>query len=466
MKPLDHASAPSWSFRIWLACVAVLTLIVTVLLTAGIVSYAHLNGPALSKTQTDAVLALANLPFQMKAGVLQLLSALDNDPDALLIAKKATERSHWQRVFPAAEDTGYLLFSGVDKDSRDAMVSLIRIADGKVIARWLPDWQQIIGKTTPTKYSEGLTLETILAVHPVLMPNGDVIFNTSGAMVRMSSCSRQPRWVLDEVMHHSNELDGDGNIWAPSVSFDGFADNPWLLERVRDDALAKVSPDGKLLERHSLAKIMRANGLQALLLGTQGHHLNDDPIHLNQITVAQTTTPHWQRGDLLLSARHSSTVFLYRPSTGRVVWHQTGPWMNQHSVEFVGDHQISVFNNNVYSGATTPQPFLAPGDINGVMLYDFQTGQVTEPYASLLARAKPLTKSAGRARILPDGGLFVEDTNFGRHLRFSRDRLMWSRVNDYDDSRIGLVSWSRYLTSEEAAGPLKALADLKCQASP
>jgi len=41
--------------------------------------------------------------------------------------------------------------------------------------------------------------------------------------------------------------------------------------------------------------------------------------------------------------------------------------------------------------------------------------------------------------------------------------LLWSRVNDYDDKRIGAVAWSRYLTAEEASIPLRALDTRKCQ---
>ena len=184
---------------------------------------------------------------------------------------------------------------------------------------------------------------------------------------------------------------------------------------------------------------------------------------MNQISVAHTTTEHWQRGDLLISNRNISTLFLYRPSPGKIIWHQTGPWMNQHSAAFVGDHQISVFDNNVFVGKEfASHSFITPKDANRVMVYDFKTKQVTEPYAKLLQQAKPVSITEGRAQILEDGGLFLEETNYGRHLRFTKDRLLWSRVNDWDDRRVGMVAWSRYLTPEEVAEPLKAISNLNC----
>jgi len=157
-------------------------------------------------------------------------------------------------------------------------------------------------------------------------------------------------------------------------------------------------------------------------------------------------------------------LFLYRPSTNKIIWYQTGPWMNQHSVDFVDDHRISVLNNNVVSGPNIFKEgmFVNSRDTNQVMVYDFDTGQILQPFAALLAQARPRSSTGGRARILPDGGLFLEENNFGRLLRFTKDRLLWAFVNDYDDKRIGVVAWSRYLTAEEASIPLRALEKRKC----
>nr|MBZ4202368.1 arylsulfotransferase family protein [Methylovulum sp.] len=304
----------------------------------------------------------------------------------------------------------------------------------------------------------------IRPIHPILLMNGDIVFNTGNSLVRQNRCPAKPIWVLDEIAHHSNELDEHGeSVWAPSVSEEGFPENKWLKNFIRDDALGHFSLAGKLLERRSFSSILIDNGLGALLLGTSGIADNADPIHMNQIKVAHSDSRYWQRGDLLISTRHLSTLFLYRPSTNKILWHQTGPWMNQHSVDFIDAQRISVFSNNVVSGAPNKEhSFLKKNDINRVYVFDFETNQVSQPYEKLLAEAKPMTLTEGRAQLLPDGGLFIEETNYGRQLRFTKDKLLWSRVNDYDDKRIGAVSWSRYLTAEEASEPLKALAAMQC----
>lgn len=474
MKNINSTTAPSkntqafgWKFWLWLTTMFLLVLIVAVIVSAWAVRHIFLGGSRLSDNQTRMVMAIAEFPVLVRAATYEVMSNLGGDPIPLLMDRKTIERPSWVRRFPAPEDTGYLLFSGLDTTAKHSIVQLIRIADGAVVARWDPDWAAILEMTTDKKFApKGTTLEA-LVVHPLLLADGDIIFNTGTSLVRQNPCSSKPLWVLDELMHHSNELDETGNaLWSASVVQDGLVDNPWLSEKIRDDALAHVSTDGKLIERRSFARILRDNGLEAMLLGTAGMQINIDPIHINQIKVAQHDSRYWKRGDLLISARHLSTLFLYRPSTNQIIWHQTGPWMNQHSVDFVDNHRISVFNNNVVSGPSSmKQMFMEPDGINQVMVYDFDNLRITQPFAPLLAEAKPITQYAGRARLIPDGGLFIEESGSGRHLRFTKDRLLWSRVNDYDKEHIGAVNWSRYLTAEEASIPLKALAAHTCAAT-
>ena len=452
-------------FRLWLAAALVLSFLLTVIATAWLTRHAVLGGPRLSEEQTDSILFVATLPSLLREAIEEIANAVADEPGRLLLDRRAIERPSWLHSFPAADDPGYLLFSGVDPQARRSIASLVRIADGRELARWVPDWDRIVPRIQPGRHISPPSRFEAEAGHPLLLFDGSIVFNYAGALMRLGPCRGDPTWGLNESLHHSNELDEDGTLWVPSMSTEGFADNAWLQEVMRDDALARISPEGRLLERRSFAGILRDNGLQALLVGTQGLRLNDDPMHINQITVARTTSDHWQRGDLLVTSRHLSTVFLYRPSTGRIVWHRTGPWLTPHHAAFVGDHAISVFSNNIVSSAPTDQPFLVPEDFNRVMVHDFRTGAVSEPYLELLRAARPVTITGGRAQLLGDGGLFVEETDHGRHLRFSRDRLLWSRVNDFDASRIGIVSWSRYLTADEAAIPLEALAGRECEST-
>jgi hypothetical protein len=448
---------------IWLLFVFLALLVTTTVLVGWGVRHALIDGPRLPATPKKVLLFASNFPGLVRDAYLEVRRSFDQAPVAQLVSRATVEGPHWRRSFPAAEDTGYLLFSGIDRQAHHAIVKLLRISDGKEIARWDPDWPSIYDKISDKRLAPKGNFRNASALHPLLLPSGDIIFNTTHSLVRLNACSRTPAWVIDVRMHHSNEFDLDGTVWTPSEVSEAFADNPWVRDRIRDDSLAHITVDGRILENLSFTKILEANGLGAMVLGTTGWRLQPDPLHLNEINAAPSDGPYWKKGDLLISSRHLSTLFLYRPSTGRITWHKMGPWLNQHSPEFMDDHRISVFDNHVYS--VGPNEFLNKGDMNRVLVYDFATGETSEPFKDLLTEARPMTMTQGRARILPDGGLFVEESNYGRLLRFTKDRLLWSLVNDYDSERIGMLTWSRYLTAEEAAEPLKALAQRPCPAS-
>lgn len=399
----------SWKFWLWLGTVFITLMIVAVLTSTWAVRHV-LIAPykRFTENQTQMIIWIASLPENVKSAARELKQSISGDPLAFLMSRKEVETPAWVRRFPAPEDPGYLLFSGVDTKVKQGVVKLIRIADGAEMARWQPDFSYIYNQITDKRWFPKGSQFNLLNHYPILLNDGDIIFNTDSSLVRQGNCSPKPLWVLDEAAHHSNELDETGDaIWAPSISTDGFPENIWLRNYVRGDALGHFSLDGRLLDRRSFANILINNGLAPLLMGTSGSVLNDDPIHLNQISVAQSDSAYWKRGDQLISSRHLSTIFLYRPSTNKIIWHQTGPWMNQHSVHFVNDHQISIFSNNVVSGPTHKElSFLTPNYINRVYLFDFKNNQASQPYEKLLSAARPVTLTAGRAQILPDGGLF------------------------------------------------------------
>ena len=64
-------------------------------------------------------------------------------------------------------------------------------------------------------------------------------------------------------------------------------------------------------------------------------------------------------------------IILYRPSTNKIIWKGTGPFFDQHDVNILDDHRISVFNNNV-------KIFESGREVDGsneVIIYNFETNQ-------------------------------------------------------------------------------------------
>jgi outer membrane protein assembly factor BamB len=355
------------------------------------------------------------------------------------------------------------LLSGLSKEENQSIVQLIRIADGEVIAKWIPDWSYIHRHTTTHRFAPKGNLKNYLAVHPLLLNDGSLIFNVTGSLVRLPLCSSKPSWVLNYPYHHSIELAPTGNsIWAPSVTELFATDNHILKDQLRDDSLSEVSLDGRVLQNLSFSKILAENNMTAHMLGSTGFTYNLDPLHINQITPALSNGRYWERGDLLISARHTSTVYLYRPTTGKIIWHQQGPWLNQHSAYFYNDHGIVVFGNDVY-GRKLRYPFIYKEGHNQIYLYDFKTAQTNKLHSDALGKAKPVTITEGRSRVFDDKSIFIEETNNARILKLNASgQLMWSYINTYDKDYLGAISWSRYLTHEELHATVN-ISSMKCK---
>ena len=460
MKKTGHPAIDKPANRygkvVWFIGFTTLVVICTALSTAALVRHSLLGGTRLTSNQNEWIERFAYLP---SIGYRALRQLTHSGESLLTLNKAIVEKPYWIRRFPAPEDPGYILLSGLDSGQGAANVRLLRVSDGEQMAIWNPDWSRIQRQSSERKWAPKGSGQADRAFHPVLLEDGDIIFNTSYSLVRLGACETQPKWILDQTAHHSVALSEDNkSVWVPSIAETAFSENPWLHERVRDDSLLEVSLQGQALRQISFSKILKENGLETLLLGTGGPALNRDPIHINQISVAKHRGRHWERGDLLISARHMSTIFLYRPSTGKIIWHKQGPWMSQHAALFVDDHRISILNNNIIAWAPTQNAFVRPGEINHVQIYDFDTDMVSEPFAAMLEISRPATISEGRAELLPDGGLFFEESNYGRLLRFGPNGLMWSFINDLDSKHIGALSWSRYLTPEEIHAPLASIA--------
>jgi hypothetical protein len=452
----------SWAAAGSLCCGVLLLLGIACVFFAWAGRHAVIAGPRLSPYSRRAIIGLADFIPSARNLAVELLGRVDSTPYPLLTYSSSGNRTPGSNPIGAASDPGYLLLSHLSHEAKQGIVSLIRLSDGRVTAVWKPDFDRI-GAAQALRRPDMPRIARFngLTANPVLMPNGDIVFNSFGPLVRQSACGELV-WVLDGTFNHSNEVDDRDHIWVPSFYDEPFPDNPSLNGEIRDSAVAEISPDGKVLGTQSFSRILIDNGLRALLLGRSAEKLLQDPIHMNSILPAPSDSPSWKKGDLLISSRHMSTVFLFRPSTRRIVWYKTGPWMNQHNATFLDSSRISIFGNDIIAYGPL---FLHPGDTNQVYVYDFATDAVSTPFHDLMQGQKIRTPTQGRGQILPDGGLFVEETDSGRLLRFLPDRLLWSWVNWYDDHHIGAVSWSRYLTAEQVREPLAAIAARKCGAS-
>jgi len=339
-------------------------------------------------------------------------------------------------------DDGYILLSSYDNKYKKSSVNLLRISDSKILHTWVIDIRdfKILNKTV-----SGFNRKTFCMVHPLLLEDGSIVFHNWMTLINIDLHSKF-KWILKGQFHHSLELDAEGNIWVPSFLNPNIL-KPSILTLVGKDAIGKVSANGKLLFEKSVAEILLENGYRGLLIGV-GSIINDQ-CHLNDIQPALNTTKFWEKGDLLISLRHLSTVFLYRPTTNKIIWLKTGPWLNQHDGDFIDSTKIGVFGNNLIRSNILYQPnFLIDGH-NEEYIYDFNTNKISTPYTEFLSNSKVRTYSEGRSEILANGNLFVEETTLGRLLMGNKRNEIWSLVDRVDDKTISLLSWCRYISKKE-----------------
>lgn len=360
-------------------------------------------------------------------------------------------------VKSARPDDGYLLLSRYDGDLGRTVVELVDLADGAVRHTWAPDFAAINALSRSEEFDD-LPVDNgpgrARMMHPLAEPDGSLVYANASPLVRIDACSKVV-WTLDRRAHHSIEPHPEGGYWV-SLRFD-----PQTIEGVShdfiEDTIARVSDDGQVLWEKSLPQILIENGLMRLVFGLDFY--SDDPLHLNDIEPVLTDGPYWKRGDLFLSMRNVSALALYRPSENRVVWLRQEPWVNQHDVAIVDDLRISVFNNNRMN---KKWDHFVEGS-NDVMIYDFAADRVTSPFKAALEREDVRSRSEGRALPMPDGGVFVEETNFGRILRLDANGdIIWQYINRGSDDQVYALGWSRPMGRGEGDAVLESIKAADC----
>lgn len=350
---------------------------------------------------------------------------------------------------PHTPDSGYLLLSRFSRSHGQSIVELVRIEGFETLHSWIPPVEQILkqgwrdeSKNSPQGYR---------AYHPLLLNDGGLVLHSGGGPLVRLNRNADIAWLIDEYFHHSIELDHEGRLVVPLVLDWDRNDVP---PGFRDDGYAVVTLDGSIVARHSLTDMLLENGYRGLVMGAgpfehDRYHLNDAQPILRDVGGAR-------RGDVALSIRHLSTVLLYRPDGGDIVWLRTGPWLNQHDVDLLPDGRFSIFGNDMIrlDAAMTRDTidrsaFQPAGEISSVYVFDPASGRIEAPYDEVLRGADMYSAVEGRSRVLQDGDVYIEDTVHHRLLRLSATGIRWVYVNGSTETITGGLNWCRYLTRDE-----------------
>ena len=351
----------------------------------------------------------------------------------------------------------YLLLSRYDGDLKAGVVELVDLTTFEVLHTWNPDidkFNSMVEQVDDFKYlSRDRNNGRYMLKHPYLTKDNGLFFGGDTSLKKIDACSELVFQYKEDLQHHSIEADIEGNLWTHlylypqslPAKFVG-RDHPRSGDGFMDDAILKISSDGEVLFKKSISQILIDNGLEYLLFA-HGNLYENDPIHSNDIQPVNFDGEYWKKGDIFISVRNQSMILLYRPETNQIIWKLAEPFFHQHDVDILDDHRISIFNNNsknVY------------GDINivdgnsEVVIHDFKTGQFSSYLADSLADYNMNTITQGRSEILPNGDLFIEETNTARTLYFNADgSLRWTHYNRASNKIVSRINWSRILYTNE-----------------
>ncbi len=438
LETLLYKKIPLWFFLLIIIFGAVFTL-----LLAAAVRHYYLGGHQL-KGLGPVVGSVAEFPSVVKK-VLELQGDPTYTPEQRFAGQSGFSFNYTPGSRP---DLGYVLVNRYDGDLNRSVSELWDLNTHEKIHQWKFTGVDAIWSDSKLKSNLGDFLinsseKRFANQHAYLSEDGNIYTHSAGSpIVRLDTCSRISLFQDDAIYHHSLERDHSGNFWSPSKieNKTSTVDN----KKIQNDGITLISLKGEVIYEKSVIKILEDNGLSYLVYG-KSESVELDPIHLNDIQPVLIDGKFWKKGDVFLSLRNQSMLILYRPSTNKIIWHKQGPWIHQHDVSIVNDHQISIFNNNAF---TTGMIGLTVRRSNNIFVYDFLKDEVTTPWQPGFEKLELRTITEGRGKIIGQE-IFVEESNYGRLIQFLPDgSVSWQFINRASNGKTHFLNWSRIVSRE------------------
>ena len=200
--------------------------------------------------------------------------------------------------------------------------------------------------------------------HVTLLPGGDLLALVKDQeLIRLDSRSRV-LWRRIGAFHHDLSVAPDGRIYALTRTAEQRPDiNPELPTLV--DEVTLLSPEGEVLDDLSLLDIILDSPYAFLLPSANEIHPPSSPggeragriesgpldiLHSNHVEVLDghlaNVSPLFASGNLLLSSRTLSTIYILDPRSRRILW-AWGPsnLVFQHDPTLLENGHILIFDN-------------------------------------------------------------------------------------------------------------------------
>jgi len=346
----------------------------------------------------------------------------------------------------------FILVSAYSDTYNVATAYLYDLKSNEKVYEWIPPVDAINKLSSQSAYY--ITDKALYRTqHPYLMPDGSIIFSSGeGPLVRLDRCSKV-KWLIDRDFHHSINIGPNGNLYV-TINDPDPNDVP-----MSHDGFVEVSPAGKVLNEWSIAQILIQNGYGGLLFGVAPYDW--EKVHLNDAKPILASDQYVEKGDVMLSMRNLSSIALFRPSTGKIIWLQTGPWLNQHDIDYRGDGKFVLFGNDSMLTNISNQ-YVSLRGYSTIYQYDMRSNQASE----LLKLKKYGIYSAdeGRQQYLADGSVFIESTEQGvLYLLNSDGSIAWKYVSStHSRGKIGALHWSRVIPRAFGERVLKHIGERRC----
>jgi hypothetical protein len=324
--------------------------------------------------------------------------------------------------------------------------------DGRVMRRWSPSFARLFPDTSHIKPPTDVpATDWNVEVHGALaLPDGSIVFNLNyKGMVKMDRCGNV-QWTVPQMTHHSIERSEDGGFWTPGRHYvEGASSFPPIPTPYKEDTVVKISADGKVLQEISVPamifkdEILRAewhaNGHDDLRIRNDWGDGIRELVHVNDVEELTSdmakSFPEFAPGDLLVSQRNQNVIYVVDPKSGRVKWHQIGPWIRQHDPDFTRDGTIVAFNNNanptadgiVWAGSNIVA--MNPSTRSWVFKYGAKEDQ------------KMYSRRLGKVQVLENGNILITESMAGRVFEVnSKEEIVWEFINKYDDRSAAVVT--------------------------
>ena len=165
--------------------------------------------------------------------------------------------------------------------------------------------------------------------------------------------------------------------------------------------------------------------------------LDRDFIHLNDVEVLSTDLaaafPQFDAGDILISLRNLNLLLVIDPTTERIKWSMTGPFLRQHDPDFLSNGHISVFDNRRDDSS---------GDsLGGSRILEINplTGAVSTVFSGS-AGLPFYTETMGDHQRLENGNTLITESESGHAFEISPEgEIVWSYVNRWGERSAAMI---------------------------